>query len=64
MGKRKTDDQFKKEVFDLGGEDYQPLTKYIIAHQKLIMKHNACGYKYWVTPNKFLQGRRCPKCNR
>lgn len=28
------------------------------------MKHNICGYIYPISPGKFLQGRRCPKCKK
>lgn len=29
---------------------------------KITVKHKRCGRSYKVTPNKFLQGRRCPLC--
>ena len=27
------------------------------------MKHNKCGYEYYVKPNNFNNGDRCPKCS-
>jgi hypothetical protein len=44
------------------GHEYTVCGEYKGNHTKLYMLHNACGNRYLVTPNKFLQGRRCPKC--
>lgn len=63
MGTLKTTEQFKREVYELVGNEYEVLTEYVHAHHKLQVQHNKCGYEYWVTPGKFLQGRRCPRCN-
>ena len=60
--KKKTTDIFKKEVYDLVGKEYTVLGEYKNADTKILMKHNKCGNEYEVTPNKFLQDRRCPKC--
>lgn len=62
MPKRKTDEQFKKEVFDLVGEEYTFLDTYINAMTKLRVKHNKCSNIYKVTPSAFLRGNRCPSC--
>lgn len=59
---KKTNDQFKKEVFDLVGDSYTFLDPYINNRTKLRVKHNKCGNIYKVDPNKFLSGRRCPYC--
>lgn len=59
---RKTNDYFIKEVFNLVGDEYKFLDKYINNTTKLRVKHNKCGHEYSVTPRDFLQGRRCPKC--
>lgn len=62
--KRKDNKQFVKEVKELVGDEYTPLTEYTTCHNKILMKHNICGYEYLVAPNKFTsQGRRCPKCS-
>lgn len=60
---RKTNSQFKKEVFDLVGNEYIFLDCYATAKTKLRVKHNKCGHIYRVDPNSFLQGRRCPFCH-
>lgn len=59
---KKTDTQFKQEVFDLVGDEYTFLEPYVNNKTKLRVKHNKCGHTYKVKPNSFLQGRRCPLC--
>lgn len=58
----KTQDQFIKEVYDLVGDEYSVLEKYTNNKIKIKMKHNKCGFEYYVKPNYFLGGTRCPKC--
>ena len=59
---RKSDSQFKKEVFDLVGDEYIILGTYESKSNKILMKHNNCGHIYENTPNSFLRGNRCPLC--
>ncbi len=59
---KKTTKQFKQEVYDLEGDEYEVLGEYINAKTKILMKHLPCNYKYYVTPNAFLRNRRCPNC--
>lgn len=60
---RKTDAQFKQEVFDLVGNEYTFLDSYVNNCTKIRVKHNECGNVYKVQPNGFLHGSRCPYCN-
>lgn len=63
--RRKTDEEFRAEVYELVGSEYNFLDRYVGASKKIRVKHNDsyCGYhEYEVAPNKFLCGRRCPKC--
>lgn len=62
MAKRKTNAQFKQEVFDLVGDEYTFLDSYVNARTKLRVKHNKCGHVYAVIPNNFLKGTRCLYC--
>ena len=62
MTRRKTDADFKQEVFDLVGSEYTFLDTYVNTNTKIKVKHNKCGHIYGVTPSKFLLGRRCPYC--
>ena len=62
----KNQEEFEKEVKDLVGDEYSVLGKYINTKTKIKMKHNCdeCNnHEYMVTPNNFLKGNRCPKCN-
>ncbi len=59
---KKTDEEFKQEVYDLVGNEYIFLGKYINNHTKIKVKHNKCGKVYEVTPSNFLRGTRCPYC--
>ena len=62
MTKRKTDKEFKQEVFDLVGNEYIFLEPYAKSSAKIKVKHSKCGKIYQVTPNSFLRGHRCPYC--
>ena len=63
MTRRKTNEEFKKEVVDLVGNEYTFLGNYVNNHTKLRVKHNKCGNVYEVIPNAFLsKGNRCPYC--
>lgn len=59
---RNTHRGFVKRVYDLVGCDYSILTLYETTGTKLKVKHNKCGCVYWVKPNNFLSGYRCPRC--
>jgi len=59
---KKTTEIFKKEVYDLEKNEYQVLGEYKNAISKIKMKHLICNKEYYVRPNDFLQGYRCPYC--
>lgn len=61
--KNKGIEQFKKEVFNLVGNEYSILGDYINSQIKISIKHNVCGRTYSIQPNEFLQGKRCSKCS-
>jgi len=58
----KSNKQYKKEVFDLVGDEYTVLGEYKTTKIKILMRHDICGYEYRVRPMEFLSGNRCPKC--
>lgn len=62
MAKAKTHEQFIKEVFELVGNEYVVLSNYINFSTKLKIRHEKCGNVYETTPNNFLSGKRCRKC--
>ena len=60
---RKSDYQFKKEVFNLVGEEYSFLEPYVGAMHVIKVRHNSCGHSYKVSPNGFINlNNRCPNC--
>ncbi|QYC52027.1 hypothetical protein RP15_gp189 [Staphylococcus phage vB_Sau-RP15] len=61
--RKKTHKEFIKEVYTLVGEEYTVLTEYELSSKKLLMRHNKCSNEYWVRPNLFLKGGRCPNCH-
>lgn len=61
--KNKSTDDFKKEVFNLVGNEYSVLGEYKNNKKHIKMKHNKCGFVWSVIPTNFIYGgRRCPKC--
>lgn len=59
-----SDEDFKKRVYELVGDEYTFLAEYEKAIVKMSVKHNECGYIYEVSPHKFINHeRRCPRCN-
>lgn len=60
--RRKTDTQFKQEVFDLVGDEYTFLEPYVNKRTKIRVKHNKCGSIYKIAPGSFLMGKRCSHC--
>lgn len=64
MPKKKTNDDFIKEINNLVGDEYIFIDDYINNSTKISCKHNKCGYIWKITPNNFISNKnRCPKCN-
>lgn len=59
---RKTNREFIKEVKDLVGEEFIPLTIYKNSKSKVAFYHADCGRVFYMSPNSFLRGQRCPNC--
>lgn len=62
MTKRKTNEEFKQEVYNLVKDEYTFLENYVNSKAKIKVKHNKCGNIYEVQPSNFLKGTRCPYC--
>jgi hypothetical protein len=66
-----TTDEFKKEVFDLVGDEYTVLGDYQGDKVKIKMRHNKCNKEFFMKPNAFKcpnsplkdTGNRCPYCS-
>lgn len=61
--RKKTPEEFEREVFSKVGNEYSVLSKYDTTHSPVTMKHNKCGLIFPVMPSNFLRGSRCPKCS-
>ncbi len=60
---RKTNEEFLKQVFELTGDEYEFLEKYVTALTKIKVKHRKCGKSYSIKPSEFLNGSRCTYCS-
>ena len=59
-----TNNEFLSRIENLEyREEYQFNEEYNGYDTKISVTHLRCGNTYSVTPNKFIAGRRCPKCN-
>lgn len=56
--------KFKKEVFDLVGDEYSVIGEYKGKTTPIKMKHELCGRIYDVQPAVFLKGHRCASCSK
>lgn len=61
--RRKTNEEFVREVDELVGSEYTILEEYTLSSKPTKMRHNVCGHEYSPRPNSFLKGGRCPNCN-
>lgn len=66
MSRKKTHDEFVKEVYNLTRDEYSILTEYKNAHEVIMFRHNceSCNnHEFPKIAHNFLQGQRCPKCS-
>ena len=63
--KKKTHEEFEKEVWKLTAGEYSVLSEYQSAFVKVKMRHNSCSYVFPIAPVSFTsQGKRCPICGK
>lgn len=56
---------FRKEIEERYGNEYDILTKYTSSTDKVYVRHNVCGYKWWVKAQAIKKGlRTCPLCSK
>ncbi|AGK54891.1 hypothetical protein [Bacillus sp. 1NLA3E] len=65
---KKTTEQFKKEIFDLVGDEYRVIGEYLGNKNEITFEHVNCkesNFPYFkMRPNSFLSAnQRCPKCS-
>ena len=49
----KSTKEFKEEVYDLVGDEYEVIGEYVNSQEKIMMRHNVCGCEYPVLPSMF-----------
>lgn len=62
MPRRKTHEEFVRQVYDLRGEDYVILTKYQGSKKKIRVLHTTCGSEYETRADGLLHGYECKAC--
>lgn len=63
MSRRKTQEEFVKEVNEKFPNQYEVIGTYVNAKEKIKIKHITCGNVWSVTPSNLLHGYSCPICN-
>lgn len=58
----KTTDEFKKELYNLVGDEYTLEDVYTNSITKVNFRHKLCGKLWNATPNEILSGYRCIHC--
>jgi len=58
---KKTQEQFKKDLFDKWGNEYKIIGEYTGVLNKIKLKHS-CGSSFYITPNCILRNGKCVKC--
>lgn len=62
MSKRKTQEEFEKEVKEKLNDEYVVLGEYINNRTNIKVLHKLCGEIKYVKPNHLLNGHGCKKC--
>ena len=60
----KSDLDFKKELYELYGDEYICLETYITNKDKILFKHKKCGKTFPKRPFEILLGGGCPHCKK
>lgn len=60
----KSTEIFRKEVYNLVGDEYEVIGEYITHKDKIQLLHKECNQIFKISPNAFLNGQRCIPCNK
>lgn len=65
MAKKLKQEEFIERVRTNYGTEYEALTSYTKAHEKVLVKHVKCGYEWMVDPWSLMQKhlKGCPQCS-
>ncbi|OJG37648.1 hypothetical protein RV01_GL001256 [Enterococcus dispar] len=61
--RKRTPEEFEKEFHEALGDDYEILTPYKGAREKIKVRHKICGCEYLQTASEAKQGKGCRKCS-
>ena len=62
MSKKKTHEEFVKEIYNIYKNEYTVIGQYINAKTKIEIKHNICNHIFKMEPGNILSGQQCPYC--
>ena len=67
MSKKKTTEEYKKQMFNIWKDEYKLLSEYNGNTNKVHVQHINCKNDYWVLPSKLVANspenrRKCPFC--
>lgn len=63
--RRKTNEEFKKEIAELLGNEYTVIGNYQTSNTPITFRHNKCGHYFSIAPKRVLSdGCRCPYCSK
>lgn len=58
----KTTEEFKKELYEFVGDEYELIDEYVNNRTKIKYIHRTCGKVWKQTPSEVLNGYRCNHC--
>ena len=61
--KKKTTEEFREEMVEKYGDEFELLDEYINNCTKIRFRHNPCGRILEIRPAKFLSGDKCKYCS-
>lgn len=61
---RLTDREVQMSIEFLVGDEYSQIGEYTGVADKMLMRHNVCGYEYEILLKNFKKGTRCQQCKR
>lgn len=62
MSRKKTIEEFKKDVFNIHGDNVIVLGEYINNQEKILIQYKDCGHREMKRPTKILAGQGCGLC--
>lgn len=60
--KKKTNEEYVKEVYEAVGEEYTVLGVYTGNKNNILIRHNICGHEWNPKPYSFPKNAKCPNC--